>query len=337
MVTIYTTCPASTGRSGDDFRRHVLDVADWTEQAGCRGFLVYTDNSLADPWLTAQAVLAHTETLVPLVAVQPAYMHPYTAARMVTSTAFLTGRQLDLNLVTGGFAGHLRALGDGLEHDERYRRLVRYALIIRRLLTEGGPISDDGDHYRLRAATIEPALDPLLVPRMFVSGSSDACRQASRELGVPRLSYPQPVGDYAQGGAVPADGIRIGIIARDTSAAAWRVARERFPADRVGERLHDIAARVVDSRWHQNLSTEVTRGAPDDTYWLFPFRTYKTFCPYLVGSHREVSELLARYLALGVSTLLLDVPSDADDLHHALTCVRAAETAVEQSALLPSG
>jgi alkanesulfonate monooxygenase len=78
-VEVFSTCPPSKGREGAAYLQHVADVARWSEQAGCRGILVYSDNSLVDPWLVSQLIQA-TEALCPLVAVQPVYMHPHSAA-----------------------------------------------------------------------------------------------------------------------------------------------------------------------------------------------------------------------------------------------------------------
>lgn len=127
--TVYTTCPASTVDSPKQYLTRLRDVSRWTEAAGCRGFLVYADNSLTDVWLTAQTVIERTDTLVPMVAVQPVYTHPYAVAKAVASLAWLHERQVDLNLITGGFAKHLAELGDPLreDHDGRYRRLREFA------------------------------------------------------------------------------------------------------------------------------------------------------------------------------------------------------------------
>jgi alkanesulfonate monooxygenase len=46
----------------------------------------------------------------------------------------------------------------------------------------------------------------------------------------------------------------------------------------------------------------------DNPYWLGPFQNYRTFCPYLVGSHERVAAELARYMRLGFGTFILDVP-----------------------------
>ena len=59
-------------------------------------------------------------------------MHPYTAAKMVASLAFLHERRIDLNMVAGGFRNDLRALGDETPHDERYDRMVESREIMTR-------------------------------------------------------------------------------------------------------------------------------------------------------------------------------------------------------------
>ena len=54
----------------------------------------------------------------------------------------------------------------------------------------------------------------------------------------------------------------------------------------------------------------------DSPYWLTPFKNYKTFCPYLVGSYDRVAEELARYIAVGYDTFILDIPPNEEELHH---------------------
>ena len=102
-LKVFATCPPSFAASPQTYLREVLEVARWSEAAGCEGILIYTDNGLVDPWLIAQAMITHTKRLRPLVAVQPVYMHPYAVAKMVASLGFLHGRRLYLNMVAGGF------------------------------------------------------------------------------------------------------------------------------------------------------------------------------------------------------------------------------------------
>jgi len=49
---------------------------------------------------------------------------------------------------------------------------------------------------------------------------------------------------------------------------------------------------------------------------ILAFQNYKTFCPYLVGSYARVAEELARYVAVGYHTFILDIPPEEQELHH---------------------
>src|SRR5437879_12043650 len=82
-LKVFATCPPSYTASPLVYRREVLDIARWSDAAGCEGILVYTDNGLVDPWLIAQDIITHTHRLCPLGAEQPDYMHPYSGAKMV--------------------------------------------------------------------------------------------------------------------------------------------------------------------------------------------------------------------------------------------------------------
>src|SRR5215475_5710325 len=108
-IGLFSTCPSSKGASQPEYLDRVRDIARWCDAAGYDGILVYTDNSLVDPWLLSQLILTETTTLAPLVAIQPIYMHPYAVAKMVSSLAFLHDRRIYLNMVAGGFRTDLLA------------------------------------------------------------------------------------------------------------------------------------------------------------------------------------------------------------------------------------
>src|SRR3712207_444288 len=78
-IEIFSTCAQSATADPATYLDEVVEIARWSDEAGHRGMLVYTDNRLVDPWLLAQVILQNTEALCPLVAVQPIYMHPYAA------------------------------------------------------------------------------------------------------------------------------------------------------------------------------------------------------------------------------------------------------------------
>lgn len=315
-IEIFSTCPPSGAEDPARYLRRVVDVARWSDELGYRGILVYTDNGLLDPWPLAQVILENTRELCPLVAVQPVYMHPYAVAKVVTSLAHLYGRRVFLNMVAGGFVNDLAALGDTTPHDRRYERLVEYTAIIKALLGGAGPVTLEGGFYQVRQLKLTPPLAPELFPGILLSASSDAGLAAARALGATAVKYPKPA---AEEEAAPtgegAFGIRVGVIARPTDAEAWDVARARFPADRRGQLRHQLAMATSDSVWHKDLSQRGAEPQPE-AYWLGPFMNYKTFCPYLVGSYERVGDTLARYVALGYTSFILDAPFDRDELGH---------------------
>lgn len=324
IVKVYATCPQSKDMDSSAYLAAVADVAAWSERAGCTGILVYTDNGIVDPWLVSQVVIQSTERLCPLVAVQPVYMHPYTAAKMVASLAHIHGRSVHLNMLAGGFRNDLLALGDDTPHDERYQRTVEYTKIVMGLLRGDTPVTLAGRYYSVSGLSLRPPVPVDLLPEVLVSGSSPAGLAAARALGATAVKYPQPPGEEAAWMEADRDapfGVRVGVIARETAEEAWRVACDRFPEDRISQITHRMAVEVSDSHWHRQLSGKpesdprLTEGDPDP-YWLRPFQNYKTFCPYLVGSYSAVARMLAHYMDLGPSTFILDIPPSEDDLRH---------------------
>jgi alkanesulfonate monooxygenase len=325
MVSAYTTIPDLGKREPREFRERLLLEARWAEAAGIDGTLVVSDNASLDPWAVAEFLIERTERFVPLVAVNAAYMHPLATARAIASIGFLWGRPVHLNYVNGGFQRHLDQLGGELDHDQRYDQLAEYVEIVAQLLAGGRPVTYAGAYYRVEKASVNPRLDPEFRPRAYLSGTSDRCRSAAERLGVPRVAPPREIGEYAGDPSLAHRGLRVGILARDDSAEAWRVVRDRFPVDDVGEKVHDFSARTVSSAWHRQLSTDALHSTePIGAYWLYPFRSYQTLWPYLVGSHAEVGELLGRYLAMGADTLVLDQPYGEEDPWHAMKALDIA-------------
>jgi len=328
-IRIFSTAPQSREVDRELFLPKLVQIAQWSEQAGFEGILIYTDNSLVDPWLVAQVIIQNTATLCPLVAVQPLYMHPYTLAKMVASLGHLYGRRIYLNMLAGGFKNDLVALNDTTPHDKRYARLVEYTTIIEELLRSPSPVTYRGEFYTVDKLRMTPALDSKLFPGVIVSGSSEAGMAAASALGAIAMKYPQATDQETECPRTVESGIRVGIIVRDIAEEAWNVAHARFPGDRKGQLTHQLAMKTSDSQWHKQLSqlAEVSKsnGSP---YWLWPFENYNTFCPYLVGDYEQVAAELGKYIARGFRTFILDIPQSAEELHHInLAFARAQEMA----------
>jgi alkanesulfonate monooxygenase len=321
---LYSTCPHRLEAGGATYATAVANAARWSDEAGYEGMLIYAANEApADPWLLAQIVVQATRGLSPLVAINPLYMHPFTAAKLVASIASLYGRRTDLNLIAGGFANDLAAFADVVDHDGRYRRLSEYVAILDALLRGERPVSFAGEFYRTDRMKLAAPPPAELRPRLFVSGSSAASLDVARVVGAISLHYPTfAEEDEPEAASDLRSGVRLGIVTRPDGEAAWRVARARFPDDRRGEVRHMLAMSVSDSVWHKRLSALGER-APEATpnpFWLGPFQNDQDYAPYLVGDYDTVGKALALLIRAGRRWFIVNAPPDADEAQH----VRAA-------------
>lgn len=351
-TNLFTTMPESIKGDRLQFISEIKRIAIQSEKYGYRGTLLFSDNRLADPWVVTGFILDETTHLIPMVALQPVYMHPYTVAKKISSIAFLYNRKIALNLVAGGYINDLRALGGLVDHDRRYDRLVEYTEIIHKLLTTSGGVTYDGEFYQIKNLKLNPEMPSELMPDYYLSGSSDAAKAAATRLGVQLIQYPEPVEKLATNGLngdSQIDGIRIGVLARHNHENAWKEAHERFPATRSGELSHQLVKRTSDSEWHKKLSNQNGNGvkngdstgngsangagkAPDSesVYWLGPFEYYHTFCPYLIGSYDEVAQTISKYLDAGCKTCIIDTPVSEIELHSTMQVFNRAQMHLEK-------
>ncbi len=337
-VDVFSTAPQSADVEAGAYHEKLVEVARWSEEAGCKGTLIYADNRLVDPWLVAQIVIERTKALCPLVAIQPIYMHPYSIAKMVSSFAYLYGRRIYLNMVAGGFRNDLLALRDETPHDMRYERLLEYTTIIKELLSGSRPTTFMGKFYKVENLVLKPPLANHLFPGIFVSGSSEAGMATARALGATAIEYPKPCEEYSAATSAERanSGIRIGIITDEDRNKAWQIAHERFPGDRKGQIAHMVAMKVSDSEWHKQLSELDQTAHQTNLYWLWPFKNYKTFCPYLVGSYEGVSQELAKYIKAGFKNFILDIPAEKSDLQNSEIVFRKAVEKARYDSLIAS-
>jgi alkanesulfonate monooxygenase len=306
-----------------EYAAYLKRFAQESEAHGFWGTLIFTANSDLDPWHVADMILNATDRLTPLVAVQPAYMHPFTVAKKVASLAFLYQRRIELNFVAGGYRGDLVALGDSTPHDERYERLQEYALLIRALLRGSAPVTFTGKYYNVKNLRVLPRVPEHLLPGFLISGSSGAGLDVASQIGATAISYPAPNYDFSDDRQL-SRGIRLGILCREEEETAWKVARERFPNTETGRKLHEFALAVTDSQWYKTNSAAGGAGVAGSTFWYEPLKTYQSFCPYLVGSYDNVAEQIAKYISRGYKTILVETPPE-DEVEHFWKAVRAAE------------
>jgi alkanesulfonate monooxygenase len=320
-IRVFTISPRTLGL--EKYWQELQDTITWSRNFNCTGILIFTGNdTYIEPWLVAQTVLEKTPNLSPLVAVNPVYMHPFTAAKMISSFAHLYQRRVYLNMVTGTAISHLAALGDSVSHDERYHRLQEYIQIIKALLEASRPVTLQGRFYTVDHLQLYSAFPKDLLPEFVLAGQSSAARSVCDAVGAVGMHMLQ---SKLADAVVETRGIHFGIVTRPDDAGAWKAAERLFPPDSDGKDLLDYSMRNTDSAWKHRMRFEADQpDAAASGYWLEPFRNSKADCPYFVGSYTRTAELIAKLVRRGVDTFILDIPATEEEYAHASEAFRIA-------------
>ncbi|MGX9424151.1 LLM class flavin-dependent oxidoreductase [Bradyrhizobium sp. LeoA1S1] len=311
----------SRNRDPAKYADELMRVAHFADRNGFEGILLFAGNDVfIEPWSMAQHILARTQHCAPLIAVNPVYLHPFTAAKLISSFALLYGRKVYLNMITGTALSDLQGLGDEQSHAERYARLGEFIAVVRQLFASTRPVSFRGRFYTTNNLQIWPRLPKELIPEFLIAGQSDDARRVATEMQCLMMQMLPP--DLEQG--IKAPGLNFGIFARESRAEARRAAKRRFQDSDDNRELFKLTMGNTDSVWKRRLGKDEQGGAiRDNGYWLLPFLTFQADCPYLVGSYAEIGAKLRSFADLGVGNIILDVVADEQELDHvrkALAC-----------------
>jgi alkanesulfonate monooxygenase len=293
---------------------NIRNVARWSERYDCTGVLLFAGNdTYLEPWVVAQAVLADTLKVAPLIAVNPVYMHPFTAAKMVSSYAQVYGRKVYLNMITGTAVSYLEALNDRASHDDRYERLLEYTHILQALVSSTRPVSYSGRYYQVADLQLLPGVPAGLQPEFLVSGQSEAALRVTRAIGAVGLQMLPPKVDQ---GLTEARAVHFGVVTRPDEAGAWAAAHELFPESLEDQEILELSMQNTDSVWKRRMHQADRLGPGEPGYWLTPFRNFKADCPYVVGDYRRVAGVVARLVRKGVEVVILDIPAREEEFRH---------------------
>ncbi|MFT5468511.1 MAG: alkanesulfonate monooxygenase [Verrucomicrobiales bacterium] len=311
-------------------------VGGWCAKHKLEGPLIFNGNdTLTEVWVIAQMLLERYG-VSPLVAVNPHFMHPFTVAKMVTSFATAYQKSICLNMITGTALNQAEQLNDTLDHDQKYDRLLEYIEVIQQLTRNGGrPVTFEGEHYTIKELPLNPPIDEQLLPTYFVAGHSEKALEIRDKTGATGMQMLMP--DLAEAARKNGAGaIHFGIVTRETEAEARAAAKEQFPEDRRGKHMQDRSMKNTDSAWKRRL--KFAAEAPDESdngYSLSPFRNFQADCPFFVGSHAQVADLLAELATSDVNEFVLDIQlSDAEfeNTSHAIKMARGKVSAAESAA-----
>ncbi|MGW6331163.1 LLM class flavin-dependent oxidoreductase [Nocardia rhamnosiphila] len=310
-----------TSMSGDRpaSLRYLNQIAGAAEENGFEAVLTPTGAWCEDAWLATAMLVETTETLKFLVAFRPGLVSPTLAAQMAGTYQRHSRGRLLLNVVTGGEPHEQQAFGDFLDKEQRYERTGEFLHIVRELWESREPISFEGTHLQVRNALLNNHPDP--VPPVFFGGSSAAAGPVAARYADTYLTWGEPlvaVGkklEWIRGLAAERNrtldyGIRLHVITRDTSEAAWaeadRLLQGIDPADI--ERVQSNLAKSESEGQRRMLElhggrTDRLEIAPN--LWAGVGLVRGGAGTALVGSHEEVAERLVEYSRLGLTHFIL--------------------------------
>ncbi|MFK4505387.1 LLM class flavin-dependent oxidoreductase [Bradyrhizobium daqingense] len=311
----------SRNRDPKAYVGELMRVAQFADQNGFEGILLFEGNDVfVEPWAMAQHIIAETAQTSPLIAVNPVYVHPFTAARFVSSFAQLHGRKVYLNMITGTAVSDLQGLGDDASHADRYVRLGEFVTLMRELLTSPRPVNFQGRFYHARHLQLRPRLPAELMPEFLIAGQSDAAQRVARDTGCIKMQMLPP--DLDRGLAAP--GMNFGIFAREGPDEARQAAKARFRDNPDDRELLLLTMENTDSVWKRHLYAGQNAELADNGYWLLPFLTFQADCPYLVGSYAEIGAKLKEFAAKGLTTVMLDMVADETEMQHVRKALAAS-------------
>lgn len=299
---------------------YLRQIAQAADDLGYFGVLLPTGRTCEDSWLVASALAPLTERLRYLVAVRPGLLSPTLAARMTATLDRLSNGRLLINVVTGGDPAESRADGVFLDHDARYAVTRDFLSIYRRLLA-GQEVSEQGRHLHVEGARLVFPPHQAAGPAVYFGGSSSAGIEVAGEYVDKYLTWGEPPGQVAEKLSVAAVsaarhgrrlsfGIRLHVIVRETSEAAWR------DADRLIEHLDDATIAAAQQNFARMESVGQQRMAAlhsgrrdrleiSPNLWAGVGLVRGGAGTALVGDPPTVAARIAEYQALGIDTFIL--------------------------------
>jgi alkanesulfonate monooxygenase len=329
--------PAGTA-SGD--RRatvgYLSSIARAAEELGFVGALTPTGAWCEDAWITTAMLAQESEQLAFLVAFRPGLISPTLAAQMAATFSTHAPGRLLLNVVTGGEAHEQRAYGDHLDKADRYARCDEFLTVVRRLWA-GEKVTLHGQHIQVEDAVLARLPDP--VPPLYFGGSSAHALPVAAEhtdvyltWGEPRAAVAEKIAAVRklaeERGRKLRFGIRLHVITRDTSEAAWAQAAQLLDAlddDTVAAAQAGLARsestgqanmRAIheshrsNGAWRDARSLEV-----EPNLWAGVGLVRGGAGTALVGSHIEVADRIADYAALGIDEVVLSGYPHLEELY----------------------
>ncbi|HTA21090.1 MAG TPA: FMNH2-dependent alkanesulfonate monooxygenase [Polyangia bacterium] len=299
---------------------YCAQIARAADDLGYAGVLLPTGRSCEDAWIVAATLVPLTRHLRFLVAIRPGIVSPTASARETATLDRMSDGRVLINVVTGGDPAEAEGDGVFLSHDGRYAVTDDFLSIWRRVLA-GETVDHAGAHLRVKGAKIlyPPVQKPH--PPLYFGGSSPAAHElAARHMDV-YLTWGEPPSAVAQKiaemraraaahGRTLRFGIRLHVIVRETTRAAWDAAETLISQlDDASIASAQQAFARFDSEGQRRMSA-LHGGRRDKlevspNLWAGVGLVRGGAGTALVGDADTVAERVREYAALGIDTFIL--------------------------------
>lgn len=318
--------PSSSGLSTRDdgftYIDYLAEIARAAEISGFQGGLIPSFPMTDEPWAISAFLARETRTFRFMIAFQPGFLNPLTAARMTASLQRATGGRALFNVITGGGGPAQLWWGDSAGHDARYDRTSEFLDVLRGVWN-GGPFSYQGRYYQVEDGGMALPLAQQEFPEIYFSGSSDAALATASKHAEYYLTWLEPFAQLREKFARVRErtealgrkikcAVRVDIIARATEEEAWREVRKGFerlsPAELARAAQRPGGDSVGANRQAGNRPETVSRF---DDLILEP-NVWSGFnllrggqTNGIVGSYQQVAERLDELVQLGADAFIL--------------------------------
>lgn len=309
-------------------RGYIKDFAQAAEAGGFDRILIGYFADGADGFLVGALAAQYTERLGMLVAHRPGFISPPVAARKFATLDQITGGRVAMHVITGGEDAEMLRDGDVSTKEDRYARTDEYLDVLKKIWTDPAPnVDHQGRFYTIKgASTTLRCFQQPRIPIFFGGASEAAIAVAGKHADVYMLwgethaqvrdittrlraeaakhgrtmrfslSFRPVLAPTEDEAWARAEGIKQRII--ELRAKAGIVTKE--PANEGSKRL--LAAAAQGERLDKRLWTgaALATGARGNTTGL-------------VGTPRQVAEVLVEYYDMGVDTFLVRGFDPLDD------------------------
>ncbi|MBE8716444.1 LLM class flavin-dependent oxidoreductase [Cellvibrio polysaccharolyticus] len=313
-----------SGRKDDGFAYidYLAEIARAAEISGFQGGLIPSFPMTDEPWAISSFLARETSTFRFMLAFQPGFLNPVTAARMTASLQRATNGRALFNIITGGGGPSQLWWGDSVDHDSRYTRTTEFLDILRGVW-RGENFSYKGRFYQVEDAALPYPLSEEEFPEIYFSGSSDAALVSASKHADYYLSWLEPFAQLKDKfdrvktrtdtlGRKIKCAVRVDIIARPTEEEAWAEVKKGF--DRVSrETLDALGNRGGGDSVGANRQSKFRPGAINSYKDLIIEPNVWSGFNLLrggqgqgiVGSYEQVAERLDELVQLGADAFIL--------------------------------